>query len=382
MRLFRGLLVSAIATALLLPGGAAVAGHRPRHVTPFTVPSPGRNQSLYGVDALSPRVAWAVGYTYDGSQDDNLILRWKRGAWKVSPSPSPGGTSSADALQAVSAVSKSDAWAVGWYGTPTGYNTTTLHWNGSTWSVVPSPNPGAWNFLYGVVARSSTNAWAVGYYLDASSNYQTMALHWNGTTWTQVSSPSVGGTSTELWGVSAVSASDIWAVGASGTSTSSTFTMHWDGFVWTQVSSPSPGDSPVLSAVSAGATGNVWAVGNTFGTTSQQTLIEHWDGHAWTQVPSPNPAGPSMANVLTGTAAVSGSNAWAVGYAGGATMVLKWNGSSWSPVSAPSPGPNYSRLNAVSADSSSDAWAAGTNVSRRKGFDLLLHWDGATWTQA
>ena len=46
--------------------------------------------SLYGVDALSPTVAWAVGYTYDGSQDNNLILRLKRGAWKVSPSPSPG----------------------------------------------------------------------------------------------------------------------------------------------------------------------------------------------------------------------------------------------------------------------------------------------------
>jgi hypothetical protein len=314
-------------------------------------------------------------------QDSNLILRLKRGVWKVSPSPSPGGTSNSDALQAVSAASKKDAWAVGWYGTPTGYNTTILHWNGSAWSVVPSPNPGAWNFLYGVDALSPTNAWAVGYYLDGSSNYQSMALHWNGATWTQVATPS-GGTSTELYGVSAVSASDIWAVGVSGTPSGSTFTMHWYGAIWTQKPSANPGSSPVLSAVSADASGHVWAVGNTFGATSQQTLIERWNGSSWIQIPSPNPAGSSMANVLTGVATVSGSNAFAVGYAGGATMILQLIGGTWTPVSAPSPGPKYSRLNAVSADSASDAWAGGTNVAKRKGFNLLLGWNGTSWTQA
>lgn len=38
------------------------------------------------------------------------------------------------------------------------------HWNGKTWKVQPSPNPGKGTLLFGVAATSSTNAWAVGYY--------------------------------------------------------------------------------------------------------------------------------------------------------------------------------------------------------------------------
>jgi len=381
MKLVRGLLASAIAAALLLPGGSAFAGARQRHVIPGKVPNPGFNQSIYGVDTLSPTSAWAVGYSYDGLNDDNLILQWKKTKWKVSPAPNPGGSSFADSLQAVSAASKTDGWAVGWYGTPTGYDSTALHWSGSTWTQVATPNPGAWNFLEGVVDISSTNAWAVGYYLDGSNNYQSLALHWNGASWSQVTTPS-GGTSTEVYAVSAVSASDIWAVGTSGSPSGSTFAMHWNGSVWSQAATPNPGSSPTLSSVSAASSNDVWAVGNTFGTSVQQTLIEHWNGSSWSQVSSPNPGGSSVANVLMGTSAVSGTDAWAVGYDGGSTMVLRWNGSSWSQVAAPSPGPNYARLNAVSADSATDAWAAGTTVAKRKGFNLLLQWNGSSWTQA
>jgi hypothetical protein len=50
------------------------------------------------------------------------------------------------------------------------YLTLTLHWNGSTWSVIPSPNPGGTNqgdqnVLYGVAALSAHDVQAVGYYL-------------------------------------------------------------------------------------------------------------------------------------------------------------------------------------------------------------------------
>ncbi len=47
---------------------------------------------------------------------------------------------------------------------------------------------------------------------------QSLILHWNGVTWLQVPSPSPGNF-TELTGVRAVSASDAWAVGFTGSPT-------------------------------------------------------------------------------------------------------------------------------------------------------------------
>src|SRR5437667_10446120 len=53
------------------------------------------------------------------------------------------------------------------------------------WAVVSSPNVGPYtNELHGVTAISATNAWAVGI---ASSN--TLIEHWNGTAWSVSSSP-------------------------------------------------------------------------------------------------------------------------------------------------------------------------------------------------
>jgi hypothetical protein len=53
-------------------------------------------------------------------------------------------------------------------------------------------------------------------------------------------------------------------------------------------------------------------------------------------VPSPDP-GPEA--LLSGVIALSGSDAWAVGGAGGKTLILRWNGQTWSgPAGQVSPG--------------------------------------------
>src|SRR5689334_3789544 len=56
-------------------------------------------------------------------------------AWQIVP------TSNATALYGVAAVTATDVWAVGQDYTA-GSLTLTMHWNGSAWSVVPSPNIG------------------------------------------------------------------------------------------------------------------------------------------------------------------------------------------------------------------------------------------------
>jgi beta-lactam-binding protein with PASTA domain len=80
-------------------------------------------------------------------------------------------------------------------------------------------------------------------------------------------------------GVSAVSATDAWAVGTSDQA----YVIRWDGSQWTQVTSP--GDAAtVLTSISAASDSDVWAAGQD--TDREQQLLEHWDGSSWTRVPT------------------------------------------------------------------------------------------------
>ena len=190
------------------------------------------------------------------------------------------------------------------------------------------------NFLTSVSAVSASDAWAVG-------NAPGLALHWNGTRWVRTAIPHSSSLSA-LNGVSALSASDAWAVGALGDVSTTTLALRWNGTAWARVASPSPGRSPLndsLSGVSVLSASDAWAVGASGrGHTPfspQKTLVLHWNGTRWTQVPAPSPrgTGTSPFTVLTGVSARSPSDAWAVGCACtndfDTTLVLHWNGTAW-----------------------------------------------------
>src|SRR5438876_773994 len=50
-----------------------------------------------------------------------------------------------------------------------------------SWSIVPSPDLGSYsNNLYGVAAVAANEVWAVGFYAN-QGYYQTLTEHWNGT---------------------------------------------------------------------------------------------------------------------------------------------------------------------------------------------------------
>jgi hypothetical protein len=288
-----------------------------------------------------------------------------------------GALSPSGHLFGASAESSTDAWAVGTYDTPRS-QTLILHWDGTAWSKVKSPNPG-WsdNVLYGVSALSATDAWAVGYYdsyTAARSVLRTLVLHWDGTAWSEVASPKHG---TELNAVSAVSTTDAWAVGDGPAKSGSprTLILHWDGTAWSRVKSPSPGGYDILHAVSAVSATDAWAVGTSQG----DTLVLHWDGTAWSRVQSPQLG--SVYNWLTGVSATSPTDAWAVGFYTGATgdraLLLHWDGTAWSRVGSQNPRWNY--LEGVSAVSATDAWAVGVNGKTSR--TVILHWDGTTWSR-
>jgi hypothetical protein len=73
-----------------------------------------------------------------------------------------------------------------------------------------------------VVALAPDNAWAVGYStpgLAGQSATLTLILHWDGTTWSIVPSPNVGPNTNRLLGITANSADDIYAFGSNFTAT-------------------------------------------------------------------------------------------------------------------------------------------------------------------
>ncbi len=181
------------------------------------------------------------------------------GGWSIVKSPNPQST---NILTAISALSASDVWAVGY---DIFYPNLSVieHWNGTKWSLVSSPNPGVYgNGLSGVSAASASDVWAVG---------NSTILHWNGTIWSIVQANVPG----SLVGVSVISANDIWAVGSG---VNGTLTEHWNGTVWHVVKSPNvKGYSSYLSAVAVVNSSDVWAVGNYDNNDIfYRTLIEHY----------------------------------------------------------------------------------------------------------
>ena len=274
---------------------------------------------LLATAADSSSDVWAVGYYYNSTVQANrtLIERWNGAVWSIIPSPNTGAYD--NELWGVTALAPDDVWAVGFAGDISANASLTLveHWNGAAWAIVPSPSPGPLggiNYLAAVSAISATDIWAVGAYLDGTARIdQVLTEHWDGTQWSVVPSPNPGTYDNALLGVAAVSSNDVWAVGVDG-GFDSGLTMHWNGAQWSVVpTGVAPGDASVtLRAVTAISANDVWAVGDALNGTVPP-LSEHWNGSSWSTVPLAN---PMLNSQFFGVVALSNSNVWAVGTSG------------------------------------------------------------------
>jgi len=130
-----------------------------------------------------------------------------------------------------------------------------------------------------VTAVSATDAWAVG-----SGGNTPLIEHWNGSTWSIVSGPAVAG---HLYSITALSASNIWAVGGMGNRARTPLIEHFDGTAWHLVDQPVSTYASFLISVSAAGLSDIWAAGGQTGGTSAPVLLEHFNGTAWTEVPNP-----------------------------------------------------------------------------------------------
>ena len=306
------------------------------------------NSCLSGAAVIGANDMWAVGDIDTGTAGCNpfqtvgtgsgggpfqtLAEHFNGTSWSVVPTPALKDA----ALSGVAGAAGNDVWAVGDQAEGSSFNTLIEHWDGTSWAVVPSPKLPRGSELTGVTAPAPDNAWAVG-----STGSSAVVEHWDGSSWSVVSSPAFTGVFIESGAISADSATDVWAVGFKATSSTTevNVSLHWDGTSWTQ--------APVshfrfggVGPVAALSPADVWAVGSgpgvpTGGFSAHPTaVIEHWNGTSWTVVPSPNP-NPQGNNGLGAVAAVSASDVWAVGEQLLGPFTEHWNGTSWSIVATP-----------------------------------------------
>ena len=210
--------------------------------------------------------------------------------------------------------------------------------------------------------------------------------------WSIAKPPNVtGATFNELSGVSCASRSFCVAVGNYDNATEylQNLVLTWNGSTWSPDSSPSFSTSAsqnnVLTGVSCASASFCVAAGSS----SNGNLLLTWNGSAWSLDSSASlSTSLTQRNYLAGVSCVSPSFCVAAGaYDNGATyqnLLLTWNGSTWSLDSSASLSTSGSQANVltgVSCASASFCVAAGYyDNSAGKEQNLLLTWNGSAWS--
>src|ERR1700746_3861382 len=283
------------------------------------------NSFLQGVVAISPTLAWAAGNVTNGAHPGQVIEQWNGTRWSLFPGPKFGKRDRAEVF-AMTSSSANDVWAIGnLVNLGTGLVSPLFeHWNGKAWTATTLESNN--QFLFGASADAPDDAWAVGF--NGSDSITTSAMHWDGTNWKRVVTPNVGEGTNKLNAVLALSPNDVWAVGFSTLvappkqTATRTLIEHFDGTSWAVVPSPNIGPNSAnqsnrLLGLTANSTNDIWAFGSYFaadGSGHQMTLLLHWDGISWTVESSPSPTKGGFPCDLLWTGVVSSpGDVWILG---------------------------------------------------------------------
>jgi hypothetical protein len=349
------------------------------------VPSPSvgnLDNNLDAVSAASPTDAWAVGDYYPATNPNvfqNMAEHWDGSAWTEYALPEVG--SNQNTLLGVSELPNGHTWAVGYY-TNAAWTDQTLieHYDGSAWSVVPSPSPGAQrDILTGVAAISDSDVWAVGEQMDSAGTWHALAEHWDGTSWSVSPAVDAGASGNELYGVHAVSGNSVYAVGdESGSSFPDTALVeHWNGSKWSVL--PSPADS-TESLMAYGVTGSDTALavaGNRGSDTAPfTTFVASAAPGSLSLATTPNATGEN--NLYAVTTAADGSTyaaGWSVDPSTGVYLseVLHGTGGQWSIDTTPNPGSGSNGFAGVAAVPGGGVWAVGATSNKGNNSTLIAY---------
>jgi hypothetical protein len=303
--------------------------------------------------------------------------------WEITPTPH---VAESYALAGVSCSTATSCVAVGSIAVNTTFHSLIETWDGSNWTVTPSPvaSPLMY-FLSGVSCVDPSNCVAVGQLLT-SAIPQTLVETWDGANWTVTPSPSTGDGGSTLSNVSCASTTDCVAVGsyAEGGNSHALIEM-WNGVDWSIAASPQPRHTPTsgLSGVSCPSATRCIAVGTGLSDLGNQPLVEKWNGTKWSLETIADPG--STNNGLAGVSCSNGNQCVAVGYSGALNgpLIEMWDGTNWSIASRPNPGTGGNSLVGVSCPGRMRCVATGSYNSERRKHDaqtLVEAWNGTTWS--
>jgi hypothetical protein len=263
----------------------------------------------------------------------------------------------------------------------------------SGWTVVTAPPTGQNASLAGVTTVSDSDAWAVGARNGAANTNigaKVLIDNWNGTAWSQVATPTTPGNTALLSAASASSATDAWAVGRTQVNRSSLtpLALRWNGTAWS-VSSSFPGAlaSTYATSVADISPTDAYATGNN--SSIPRGHLAHWNGTTWSAVTVPLPPNAPTNTTLNAISADGPNDVWAVGtYLDSAngqfeTFSIHFNGTAWSAVQMPlSPSGEQAQFNGIKANSPTDVWVVGEQgvPGAVSSTTLIEHFNGTAWT--
>jgi hypothetical protein len=188
--------------------------------------------------ARSPSDAWALGQEQSGTREH--LLHWNGRRWTETTFPGTPGTFYGDL--GITAAPGGRAWLIA---SPIP-SSQLFAWNGTRWGQQAYPCPAKFCILGQIRARTGSDAWAVGNYVNQSGSGGPLALHWAGRSWRETAVPFVRfGYFTSVF---AVSRTNAWAVGAVF-NTSTMLLYHWNGTAWHRVRTPAGLTAPGLGEV-------------------------------------------------------------------------------------------------------------------------------------
>jgi hypothetical protein len=286
---------------------------------------------------------------------------------------------------------------------------------GTSWSIRPSPTVGSWSGLFGTSCPTVRFCVAVGSTLigkvaNTSVAQRTLIETYNGTSWSVTPSPDPGVSSEKvkpcdsstalkcetvqppvdgadrLSGVSCASRSMCVAVGqrtsASDKQVGQPLIEAYGGSKWSTVSSPTVPGGGDLQGVSCASARFCVAVGSSGST----TLAEVFDGKSWSVVASPNEATPFY-NLLSGVSCTRVDFCQAVGYyyiskaAGESPLAESYTRAGWTLDTVPTPS-GGGQLDGTSCATTNSCVAVGVSFSGFGGASLAYTVKGHTWITA
>lgn len=239
-----------------------------------------------GGSGLTSTVCSAVGSTTGSNGIEGALAEaWNGTKWALQSARHRVATTNG-ALLGVSCLSTTSCTAVGTDTNSSGEHTLVESWNGTNWSIQPSPNEpkGQGSALFSVACLGTSSCIAAGLYVSTSVIHQADALAeaWNGTKWTLQPTPpnKQGFNGSTFFGLSCVQTSvTCEAVGTNAqNAVNATLAESVSGGVWRLQGMPgfASSDLPRLLSVSCVSSTACMAVGDVLQGSSESPLAEKY----------------------------------------------------------------------------------------------------------